>query len=119
MMIDHIVKECYFMAGNLLLFQCVGIRMGIYPAPFWANLYLYDYEVSFISNLIKTHKLRAIKFKNASRFFRDERNSNDSGWFSKYFHVTFPNKLGLKHEHNELQAAFLDLDISVVDGIYK
>ena len=119
MMIDHIVKECYFIARNLLLLQCVDIPMGIYPAPFWENLYLYDYEASFISNLIKTHKPRAIKFKNASRFFRDERNSNYSDWCSKSFHVIFPNKLGLKREHNGLQAAFLDRDISVVDSIYK
>ena len=33
--------------------------MGIDPSPFWANLYLHDYEADFVSSLIKTDKLEA------------------------------------------------------------
>ena len=33
--------------------------MGIDPSPFWANLYLHDYEADFASSLIKTDKLEA------------------------------------------------------------
>lgn len=37
----HLIKETYFQIGNLLFKQCIGIPMGIDPAPFWANLHLY------------------------------------------------------------------------------
>ena len=38
----HLIKETYFKVGNLLSNQCFGIPLGIYPAPFWANLHLYS-----------------------------------------------------------------------------
>ena len=43
---SHLIKETYFQVGNLLFKQCIGIPMGIDPAPFWANLHLYSYECS-------------------------------------------------------------------------
>ena len=45
---------------------------GIDQVPFWTNLNLYDYEAEFVSNLTKTDKFTAIKFKNASRCIDDE-----------------------------------------------
>lgn len=54
-MINHLIKEYYLMVGNLMLLQCVGIPMGIGPAPFWDNFYMYDYKADFISSIIKTH----------------------------------------------------------------
>ena len=62
-MINQHVKERYFTVGILLL-QFIGIPMGIYSAPFYANLYLHGYEAAFISDRIKTDKRGAIKFKN-------------------------------------------------------
>ena len=50
--------------------------MGIDTTPFSANLYPFDYEAKFISNLIKTDKPRAIKFKNVCHFIDDEFNLN-------------------------------------------
>ena len=95
--------------------------MGIDPAPFWANLYLYYYEAQFITNLISEDKIRARKFVNASRFIDDECNLNDSGEFSKSFSHIYPEELQLKCEHQGTHATFLDLDISVVDNkfVYK
>lgn len=71
------------MVGNLLLIQYIGIPLGTDPAPIWANLYLYDNKADFISNLNKTDKPRAIKFKNASRFIDDECNLNGNSNNSK------------------------------------
>ena len=92
--------------------------MGIDPAPFWANLYLYHYEEQFISKLITTDKARAKKFLNASRFIDDECNLNDYSEFSKSFSEIYPPELQLKCEHEGLHATFLDLDISVVNGLF-
>ena len=70
----HLIKETYFQIGNLLFKQCIGIPMGIDPAPFWANLHLYAYECAFMTNLMKTDKGRAMKFRYATRFIDDESN---------------------------------------------
>ena len=61
----------------MLFKQCIGIPMGIDPAPFWANLHLYAYEYKFIKLLMKTDKRKAMKFRYATRFIDDEYNLND------------------------------------------
>ena len=92
--------------------------MGIDPAPFWASLHLYSYEHTYITNLMRTDKAKAIKFKNATRFIDDECNLNDGGEFGRSFHQIYPNDLELKCEHQGSHATFLDLDINVTNGIF-
>ena len=116
--VAHLITRCFCVVGNLLINQSIGIPMGIDPAPFWANLYLYHYEEKFVSNMITTDKYRARKFFNASRFIDDECNLNDSGEFSRSFKDIYPKELQLKCEHQGSHATFLDLDITVVDGLF-
>ena len=92
--------------------------MGIDPAPFWANLYLYYYEHKFITHLMSSDKRRARKFINACRFIDDECNLNDHGEFSRSYHEIYSSELQLKCEHQGLHATFLDLDIQIVDGVF-
>ena len=118
---SHLIKETYFQIGNLLFKQCIGIPMGIDPAPFWANLHLYSYEYAFILRLMKSDKRRAFKFRNATRFIEDQCNLNDDGEFGKSYREIYPSNLELKCEHEGSHATFLDLDITVQDGcfVYK
>ena len=92
--------------------------MGIDPAPFWANLYLYSYEYKFIKNLIRTCPKTAMKFRNAVRFIDDECNLNDGGEFGRSFHLIYPADLELKCEHQGLHATFLELEINVQQNIF-
>ena len=39
--VKHLVENCYFTVGTAVMRQAIGILMGIDPAPFWANLFLY------------------------------------------------------------------------------
>ena len=58
--INHLITNCYFSVGNIVMRQKIGIPMGIDPAPFWANLFLYSYEHDYIKKRIKedrVHKL--------------------------------------------------------------
>ena len=116
--VDHLITNTYFEVGNLLVRQSIGIPMGIDPAPFWANLYLYSYENKFIKRLIKNDKMRARKFLNAMRFIDDECNLNDAKEFSKSFKEIYPSHLQLKCEHEGIHATFLELDILVKDDIF-
>ena len=115
---SHLIKETYFQVGNLMFKQCIGIPMGIDPAPFWANLHLYSYECAFMTNLMKTDKGRAMKFRYATRFIDDECNLNDGGEFGRSFPEIYPSNLQLKCEHHGLHATILDLDVTIVDGMF-
>ena len=120
-LVRHLITNTFFVVGNLIIRQSIGIPMGIDPAPFWANLYLYHYENQFVTNLISVDKIRARKFINACRFIDDECNLNDSGEFSRSYSDIYPAELQLKCEHQGTHATFLDLEISVIDGtfVYK
>ena len=91
--------------------------MGIDPAPFWANLHLYSYECAFITGLMSSDKGRAMKFRYATRFIDDECNLNDDNEFGRSFREIYPNELELKCEHQGTHATFLQLDITIRDGI--
>ena len=117
-LVKHLITRTYFMVGNLAIRQSIGIPMGIDPAPFWANLYLYFYEHQFITGLMRTDKRRARKFINACRFIDDECNINDLGEFSRSYHEIYPSELQLKCEHQGSHATFLDLYIKIVDGVF-
>ena len=118
LIVKHLIKETYFQIGNLLFRQCIGIPMGIDPAPFWANLHLYAYEYKFIKHLMGTDKRKAMKFRYATRFIDDECNLNDGGEFGRSFHLIYPSDLELKCEHQGIHATFLDLEVNIIDGIF-
>ena len=37
-LVKHLITNTYFIVGNYVIHQSIGIPMGIDPAPFWANL---------------------------------------------------------------------------------
>ena len=116
--IEHLIVESYFQIGNRVLLQTIGIPMGIDPAPFWANLYLHRHEYRFMSKLIHTDIARARKFHGCARFIDDICLLNDGGEFCRSYEQIYPAELTLKCEHNGQHATFLELDISIVDGIF-
>ena len=120
-MLSHLITECNFQFGNQVFLQKIGIPMGIDPAPFWANLYLYYYEKKYVMSLIKNDPRKALKFKHASRFIDDQGNLNDGGEFGNSYREIYPASLELKVEHQGVHATFLELDISVEDRcfVYK
>ena len=104
--------------GNLVFLQTIGIPMGIDPAPFWANLYLYHFESRFITHLSKTDQYRGFKFRNCFRFIDDACSINDSDEFSNSYGNIYPKDLQLKCEHKGTHATFLELDITIKDGMF-
>ena len=119
----HLIKECYFTVGNAVFVQTIGIPMGIDPAPFWANLYLYTFESRFMDDFRKSDTAKARKFHGCARFIDDLVCLNDGGEFRDSFRQIYPNELELKCEHQieQKHATFLDLDIKISDEkfIYK
>ena len=81
-LIKHFITNTYFEVGNILFRQCIGIPMGIDPAPFWASSYFYHYEHKFITNFMSTDKFRDRRFLHSIRFIDDQCNLNDASEFS-------------------------------------
>ena len=92
--------------------------MGIDPAPHWANLYLYSYEETHVTTLMKHDPVSARKYKYAFRFIDDECNLNDFGQFKNSCQSIYPIELEVKCEHDGQHATFLELDISVKEGVF-
>ena len=90
--------------------------MGIDPAPFWANLYLYEYD--YTKSLMTTDIVRARKFHGCFRFIDDMICLNDGSEFEKAYTNIYPECLELKCEHKGTHATFLDLDIEINDSLF-
>ena len=116
--VSHLIKECYFTVGNQLFKQDIGIPMGIDPAPFWANLFLYFYEEKFMKKLISSGSPRAYKYSGTSRFIDDLCAINDGNDFMASKQEIYPKELELKIEHHGEHATFLDLDITIKENIF-
>ena len=104
--VKHLIENCYFTVGKTVLRQAIGIPMGIDPAPFWANLYLYSYEENFISDMIQSDKVRARHFHACMRFIDDLLGLNDGGEFARSSGQIYPSDLELKEEHSGIMPHF-------------
>ena len=104
-------------ASVRLCVQCIGIPMGIDPAPQMANLYLYYYEPSFMETITKENYGIAKKFNNTSRFIDDLAMLNNDGFLQQFKERIFPKELVLNQENKEdNRATFLDLEAHIKDG---
>ena len=95
--------------------------MGIDPAPLWANIFLYQYEQRYMSELISSDKVKARHFHATKRFIDDLCTINDGNLFREIYKDIYPEELELRIEHSGLHASFLNLDITITEGkfIYK
>ena len=116
--VSHLIENCYFTVGDIVMRQAIGIPMGIDPAPFWANFFLYTYEEAYISNLISANPVKARYFYSTKRFIDDLSAINDNNEFGKVYKDIYPEELELKLEHEGTHAAFLHLDITIEDNIF-
>ena len=41
---EYLIRNCYFAIGDQFFQQINGIRMGLYPPPFYTNLFLFYHE---------------------------------------------------------------------------
>ena len=115
--IKYLIDNCFFSVGNLLFRQTIGMPMGFDPAPFFANLFLFFYEVQWIKQVKKSDYSRARRFLSTFRFIDDLISANDYGEFERSFKEIYPSELTLKKENEiDTAATFYDMEVSVQDG---
>ncbi len=115
-MVDDIIFNAFFSVGDEVFRQIVGIPMGVDPAPFMANLYLYCYEFDMMEKLTKEDRGIALKFNKTFRFIDDLIDLNNDGMMEKMWNKIYPKELVLKKENiGNKSTTFLDLKIDVED----
>ena len=118
--VSYLLSNCYFTVGSKIFKQVIGIPMGSDPAPFFANLFLFYYESKWVNNLKKKDMIKARTLGNIFRFIDDLNAINDSGEFEKNYRHIYPEELELgKENSNNTEASFLDLDLKIINGIFK
>ena len=116
----YIVKNCYFKLGDKLFRQDIGIPMGSDPSPFFANLFLYHYESSWLKNVKKSNNILARKFGCTFRFIDDLLALNDGHAFESFHHEIYPEELVLNKENDSNnETNFLDLHIKIENGAFN
>ena len=118
--VSFLIHNCYFNLGGKLFKQIIGIPMGSDPAPAFANLFLFFYESSWLNKIKKSNNVLARKFGQVFRYIDDLLTLNDGGSFEQYHHEIYPTELQLNKENvDNITTTFLDLHISIEEGIFK
>ena len=90
--VSLLLKNCYFTVGNNILKQDIGIPMGIDPAPFWANRFLYHFETKYFTSLVSACSKILYNFHSIERFINALCVINDrNSFFDNFKDFIIPN----------------------------
>ena len=110
------MSNCYFVFGNRVFKQDIGIPMGFDPAPFFAIIFFY-FKDKWVRNVQQSDLSRAHKFATIFQFIDDLLTMNDGGEFARSLEEIYPPELELNKENEGMSSAtFLDLNIET-DGV--
>ena len=116
--LHFLLDNIFVRYGNSIYRQVVGIPMGTNCAPLVADLFLYCYERDFMIKLQRDSQTDVIAaFNNTSRYLDDIFNL-DNPYFDSMMDSIYPKELKLnKANSSDTSAAFLDLDLSIENGV--
>ena len=116
--LKFLLDNIYIRFGTKLYRQIVGISMGTNCAPLVADLFLFCYERDFMKNLSSDNQVDVIKvFNLTSRYLDDLLNINNP-YFEGMVNQIYPPELQLnKANTSDTEAPFLDLHLSISNGL--
>lgn len=116
--LTFLLDNIFVRYGNSIYRQVIGIPMGTNCAPLVADLFLYCYERDFMLSLNPSSQSEVISaFNDTSRYLDDIFNI-DNPYFDKMVSCIYPKELKLnKANTSDTSASFLDLDLSINNGI--
>ena len=92
--------------------------MGTYCAPLVADLFLFCYERDFMLSLSDNNQADIIEAFNPTSRYLDDLLNIDSSYFEQMVGQIYPTELQLnKANSSDTEAPFLDLNLSVTNGI--
>jgi len=104
--------------GSAIYRQVIGIPMGTNCAPLVADLFLYCFESEFMLSLKPDSQADIIKAFNSTSRYLDDIFNLDNPYFDGLISSIYPKELKLnKANSSDNSASFLDLDLSIQNGI--
>ena len=116
--LEFLLDNIFVRFGDSVYRQIIGIPMGTNCAPLIADLFLYCYELQFMTKISKDPSKQHLinKFNNTFRYLDDILALNNDD-FSMYIKEIYPVELTLnKANTNNDHCPFLDLDIYIING---
>ena len=111
-MTEFLVDNIYVRFGGQLFRQMVGIPMGTYCAPLWADLFLYPYENEFLDKLIKEGKRKLARTFNLSYRYIDDLISFNNKRFKEFISDIYPKNSQFLKPQNLLQMLLISICFS-------
>ena len=116
--LSYLLDNIYIRFGTKLYRQIVGIPMGTNCAPLVADLSLYCYERDFMDSLNHDNQADVIEAFNSTSRYLDDLLNIDNPYFEGMVNQIYPPELQLnKANVSDTEAPFLDLHLSVENGL--
>ena len=114
----YLSDNIFFRFGSRLYSQIVGISLGTNCAPPVADLFLFRYERYFMLSLSDNNQGDNIEAFNSTSRYLDDLHNIDNPYFEQMVGQIYPTEIQLnKANSSETEAPFLDLNLSIKNGI--
>ena len=116
--LHYLLDNIFIRFGSKLYKQIVGIPMGTNCAPLAATLFLFCYERDLMLSLSENNQTDFIEaFNSTSRYLDNLLNINNP-YFEQMVGQIYPAELQInKANSSDTEAPFLDLNLSITNGI--
>ena len=116
--LHYLLDNIFIRFGSKLYRQIVGIPMGTNCAPLVADLFLFCYERDFMLSLSYNNQTDIIEAFNSTSRYLDDLLNIDNPYFEQLVGQIYPTELQLnKANSSDTEAPFLDLNLSITNGI--
>ena len=118
--LTFLLDNIYIRFGSKLYRQTVGIPLGTNCAPLVPDLILFCYERDFMLSLSDDNQSEVIEAFNSTSRYLDDLLNIDNTFFDSMVNHIYPSQLQLnKANVSDTEALFLDLHLSISDGLVK
>ena len=116
--LDYLLDNIFIRFGSKLYRQIVSIPMCTNCAPLIADLFLFVYERDFMLSLSDNNQTDIIEAFNSTSRYLDDLLNIDDPYFEQMVCQIYPTELQLnKANSSDTEASFLDLNLSITNGI--
>ena len=116
--LHYLLDNIFIRFGLKLYRQIVGIPIGTNCAPLVADLFLFCYKRDFMLSLLYNNQPDIIEAFNSTSRYLDDLLNIDNPYFERMVGQINPTELQLnKANSSDTEAPFLDLNLSITNGI--
>ena len=116
--LHYLLDNIFLIFGSKLYRQIVDIPMGTNCVPLVADLFLFCCERDFMLSLSDNNQTGIIEAFNTTSRYLDDLLNIDNPYFEQMVGQIYPTELQLnKANSSDTEAPFLDLNLSITNGI--